>query len=89
MSLRQDEPALLVGSAMFGARMKLAGKNAAIALGKRAVRGGLRIAEVPVEMRLRSAGRSSITNVGSVYYVLKVLLALFIGLLPQGKVVKR
>jgi glycosyltransferase involved in cell wall biosynthesis len=54
-----------------------------------AVRGGLRIAEVPVEMRLRSAGRSSITNAGSVYYVLKVLLALFIGLLPQGKVVKR
>ena len=54
-----------------------------------AVRGGLRIVEVPVEMRLRSAGRSSITNVGSVYYVLKVLLALFIGLLPQGKVVKR
>ena len=54
-----------------------------------AVRGGLRISEVPVAMRLRSAGRSSITNAGSVYYVLKVLLALFIGLLPQGKVVKR
>jgi glycosyltransferase involved in cell wall biosynthesis len=54
-----------------------------------AVRGGLRITEVPVEMRLRSAGRSSITNVGSVYYVVKVLLALFIGLLPQGKVTKR
>jgi glycosyltransferase involved in cell wall biosynthesis len=54
-----------------------------------ATRGGLRIAEVPVEMRLRAAGRSSITNVGSVYYVLKVLLALFIGLLPQGKVTKR
>jgi glycosyltransferase involved in cell wall biosynthesis len=54
-----------------------------------AARGGLRISEVPVEMRLRSAGRSSITNVGSVYYVAKVLLALFIGLLPQGKVTKR
>ena len=54
-----------------------------------ASRGGLRITEVPVEMRLRTAGRSSITNVGSVYYVLKVLLALFIGLLPQGKATKR
>ncbi len=54
-----------------------------------ASRGGLRITEVPVAMRLRSAGRSSITNVGSVYYVVKVLLALFIGLLPQGKATKR
>ena len=54
-----------------------------------AARGGLRISEVPVAMRLRAAGRSSITNVGSVYYVVKVLLALFIGLLPQGKVTKR
>jgi glycosyltransferase involved in cell wall biosynthesis len=54
-----------------------------------ASRGGLRICEVPVEMRVRSAGRSSITNVGSVYYMSKVLLALFIGLLPQGKVTKK
>ena len=54
-----------------------------------ASRGGLRICEVPVEMRLRAAGRSSISNVGSVYYMVKVLLALFIGLLPQGKATKR
>jgi glycosyltransferase involved in cell wall biosynthesis len=54
-----------------------------------AARGGLRICEIPVRMRLRSAGRSSITNVGSVYYMVKVLLALFIGLLPQGDVTKR
>jgi glycosyltransferase involved in cell wall biosynthesis len=54
-----------------------------------ASRGGLRICEVPVAMRLRSAGRSSITNVGSAYYMVKVLLALFIGLLPQGKATKR
>jgi glycosyltransferase involved in cell wall biosynthesis len=54
-----------------------------------ASRGGLRITEVPVEMRLRASGRSSISNVGSVYYVVKVLLALFIGLLPQGKATKR
>src|SRR5688572_9473865 len=42
MSLRQNETALLVGGAMFGARMKLAGKHPAIALGERAVRGRLR-----------------------------------------------
>jgi glycosyltransferase involved in cell wall biosynthesis len=54
-----------------------------------AARGGLRIQEVPVAMRLRSSGRSSISNAGSVYYVVKVLLALFIGLLPQGKPSKR
>ena len=54
-----------------------------------AARGGLRICEVAVAMRLRSAGRSSITSIGSVYYVVKVLLALFIGLLPQGKMTKR
>lgn len=54
-----------------------------------ASRGGLRIAEAAVGMRLRTAGRSSITNVGSMYYGVKVLLALFIGLLPQGKVTKR
>jgi glycosyltransferase involved in cell wall biosynthesis len=54
-----------------------------------ATRGGLRIREVPVQMRLRSAGRSSITNAASVCYMVKVLLALFIGLLPQGKTTKR
>lgn len=43
-------------------------------------RQGLRIVEVPVEMRLREVGESSITVVWSVYYVVKVLLALFIGL---------
>jgi hypothetical protein len=54
-----------------------------------AARGGLRICEVPVHMRLRAAGRSSISRSGSVYYMVKVLLALFIGLLPQGKMAKR
>ncbi|MGH3049667.1 MAG: glycosyltransferase family 2 protein, partial [Gaiellaceae bacterium] len=48
----------------------------------------LRLVEVPVEMREREAGRSSITALGSVYYMAKVLLALFVGLfrrtvLPQ------
>jgi hypothetical protein len=35
---------------------------------------------VPVEMRTRSSGRSSITLFRSIYYVVKVSLALFIGL---------
>ena len=38
-------------------------------------RAGLRIVEVPVQMRTRQAGRSSITPVRSAYYMLKVLLA--------------
>ena len=37
----------------------------------------LRLAEVPVTMRERETGRSSITFIRSIYYVLKVTLALF------------
>jgi glycosyltransferase involved in cell wall biosynthesis len=40
----------------------------------------LRLKEVPVEMRERSGGRSSITALRSVYYMTKVLLAIFVGL---------
>jgi glycosyltransferase involved in cell wall biosynthesis len=40
----------------------------------------LRMEEVPVAMRSRAGGRSSITAVSSVYYMVKVLLAIFIGL---------
>jgi glycosyltransferase involved in cell wall biosynthesis len=40
----------------------------------------LRMVEVPVAMRMRSSGRSSITLFRSIYYVIKVSLALFIGL---------
>jgi glycosyltransferase involved in cell wall biosynthesis len=40
----------------------------------------LRRAEVAVSMRERAAGRSSIGAVHSVYYMTKVLLALFVGL---------
>lgn len=36
--------------------------------------------EVPVQMRVRETGNSSITALRSVYYMVKVLLALFIGL---------
>jgi len=48
----------------------------------------LRLVEVPVSMRERGGGRSSITALRSIYYMVKVLLALFVGLfrrtvLPQ------
>ncbi len=44
------------------------------------VRHRLRLKEVPTRMRERAAGRSSITALRSLYYVVKVLLALFVGL---------
>ena len=40
----------------------------------------LRLREVPVEMREREHGRSSITALRSIYYMVKVLVALFVGL---------
>ena len=43
-----------------------------------AAKAGLRRAEVPVEMRERSAGRSSIGAVRSVFYMVKVMLAVFV-----------
>jgi hypothetical protein len=41
---------------------------------------GLRLREVPVAMRERAGGRSSITALRSIYYMVKVLLALFVGM---------
>ena len=43
-------------------------------------RHGLRMLEVPVQMRVRETGASSITALSAAYYMIKVLLALFIGL---------
>jgi hypothetical protein len=40
----------------------------------------LRLVEVPVRMREREHGESSITFVRSVYYMLKVTLALFVAM---------
>ena len=40
----------------------------------------LRLSEVPVQMREREHGRSSITALRSIYYMAKVLVALFVGL---------
>jgi len=44
----------------------------------------LRLAEVPVSMRERGAGRSSITAIRSIYYMVKVLLAIFVGLFRRN-----
>jgi hypothetical protein len=49
-------------------------------------RAGLRIAEIPVTMRPREGGQSSITPARSVYYMLKVTLAILINLLRQPAV---
>jgi glycosyltransferase involved in cell wall biosynthesis len=46
----------------------------------------LRLVEVPVEMRERGGGRSSITTLRSVYYMVKVLLAIFVGLFRRDVV---
>ncbi|HEX2506439.1 MAG TPA: glycosyltransferase family 2 protein [Gaiellaceae bacterium] len=46
-------------------------------------RARLRVAEVPVAMRLRSGGRSSIAGLMGPYYVVKVLVAVLVGLLRR------
>jgi glycosyltransferase involved in cell wall biosynthesis len=51
-----------------------------------AFRHRLRLREVPVEMRARDSGRSSITALRSVYYMVKVLLAIFVGLFRRNVV---
>lgn len=45
-----------------------------------AARNRLRLVEVPVKMRPREAGRSSITTARSFYYMAKVIVALLMGL---------
>ncbi len=46
----------------------------------------LRLQEVPVAMRARETGRSSITALRSVYYMVKVLLAIFVALFRRKAV---
>ncbi len=46
----------------------------------------LRIAEAPVRMRERAAGASSITALRSIYYMVKVLLAIFVGVFRRNVV---
>jgi glycosyltransferase involved in cell wall biosynthesis len=43
----------------------------------------LRLVEVPVQMRERESGQSSITFLRSIYYVIKVTLALFMAMLRK------
>jgi glycosyltransferase involved in cell wall biosynthesis len=46
----------------------------------------LRLQEVPISMRERGGGRSSITALRSIYYMVKVLLAIFVGLFRRNVV---
>jgi hypothetical protein len=46
----------------------------------------LRLCEVPVSMREREHGQSSITALRSIYYMAKVLVALFVGLFRRSVV---
>ena len=48
-----------------------------------ALRSGLRLAQVQVDMRLRETGASSITFVRSLYYIVKVMLALLVSSLRR------
>jgi hypothetical protein len=48
-----------------------------------ALRSGLRLAQVQVEMRERASGSSSITFVRSLYYIVKVMLALLVASLRR------
>ncbi len=48
------------------------------------IRHRLRLCEVPVTMREREHGRSSITALRSIYYMLKVFTALFVGLFRRA-----
>ena len=48
-----------------------------------AVRSGLRLAQVQVDMRERETGSSSITFVRSLYYIVKVTLALLVASLRR------
>jgi len=48
-----------------------------------ALRSGLRVAQVQVAMRERTAGSSSITFVRSLYYIVKVMLALLVASLRR------
>lgn len=52
-------------------------------------RGGLRQLEIPVKMIPRQHGNSSITPLRSVYYMIKVMLAILINLLRRPPQVKR
>ena len=49
----------------------------------------LKMAEVPVEMSERYAGESSITKIRSIYYMVKVLLAIFVDCFKKPPVLEK
>ncbi len=53
------------------------------------LRAGLRIREIPVRMQARQGGRSSITPLRSLYYMVKVILAILISLLRKAPELER
>jgi glycosyltransferase involved in cell wall biosynthesis len=52
-------------------------------------RKAFRFEEVPCKMRARAAGRSSITAMRSIYYILHVLLGVFVNVLKYDRRVRR
>jgi len=50
---------------------------------------GLTVCEVPVEMKPRYSGESSITKIRSVYYMVKVLLAVFVDIFKEKPSLER
>lgn len=50
-------------------------------------RAGLKLCEIPVEMKERTGGQSSITPVRSAYYMVKVTLAILVGLLRPAPII--
>ncbi len=52
-------------------------------------RAGIRLREIPVTMEARIGGRSSITALRSGYYMLKVILAILVGLLRPAPTIER
>jgi glycosyltransferase involved in cell wall biosynthesis len=50
-------------------------------------RAGLKLREIPVEMKERTGGQSSITPVRSAYYMAKVTLAILVGLLRPAPII--
>jgi hypothetical protein len=51
-------------------------------------RAGLCLREMPVTMQPRAGGRSSITFLRSGYYMIKVILAILVGLLRPAPLVE-
>ncbi|MCB9453748.1 MAG: glycosyltransferase family 2 protein, partial [Anaerolineaceae bacterium] len=51
-------------------------------------RAGLRMREIPVTMKPRTMGRSSITTLRSVYYMVKVILSILVSLLRPAPVIE-